>query len=386
MKGGIYSDEKCPVCGSAFHDFGSALRCPQHPKCRATRFKVIFGKITKRFQSYDEAFRFLTGLRFKTDEATFDERDYRKDNPLGFSNISEKWLGYKKDEVRPGSYKNIRCHIRYAQEYFNKLNVKEIRYGHLEDFVKSLENLSNKSKHNIMSTIHAFFTWMKRRQEILTMPEFPVISFELGYRNTVDKQTQQAIIEEVGRICSNRKVYLGIKWLATYISIRPVEMISLKEGEIDLENRYLYFPHPKERKFKSVPILPEDVELIKSFKLSFPSMPFFRHEGGIQGVKDGEHFGNKYFYKWWKRACENLKIDGVDLYGGTRHSSVRALRAYRSPEEIKRAAMSETNKAFERYMGKDSDDDLRSVYQQSAKIIPIDKPYNDKQMTMGKSI
>jgi hypothetical protein len=34
--------------------------------------------------------------------------------------------------------------------------------------------------------------------------------------------------------------------------------------------------------------------------------------------------------------------------------------------------MSETSKAFERYMGKDSDDDLRSVYKHSAKVISLD--------------
>jgi hypothetical protein len=33
-----------------------------------------------------------------------------------------------------------------------------------------------------------------------------------------------------------RKVCLGIKWLATYISIRPSELIKLKEGNIDTGN------------------------------------------------------------------------------------------------------------------------------------------------------
>ena len=45
--------------------------------------------------------------------------------------------------------------------------------------------------------------------------------------------------------------------------------------------------------------------------------------------------------------------------------------------------MSETNKAFERYMGKDTDDDLRSVYRQSAKVISVDK--TDKELTTGKT-
>ena len=191
------------------------------------------------------------------------------------------------------------------------------------------------------------------------------------------------MIEEIGRICPNKRVYLGIKWLATYISIRPGEMIRLKEREIDLGNGYLYFPHPKERKFKSVPILPEDIEILKTFTFTFPDMPFFRHEGGIKGVADDQPFGEKYFYKWWVKACANLGIEGVDLYGGTRHSSVRALRRYRSPEEIKEAAMSATNKAFERYMGQANDGDILSIYRQSAEVIPLSAP--DTALIPGKT-
>jgi len=63
--------------------------------------------------------------------------------------------------------------------------------------------------------------WLKKRGEISELPDFPEVSFELGYRRTVDKDTQIQIIQEIERIYPNRKVYLGIKLLATYISIRP---------------------------------------------------------------------------------------------------------------------------------------------------------------------
>jgi hypothetical protein len=48
-----------------------------------------------------------------------------------------------------------------------------------------------------------------------------------------------------------------------------------------------------------------------------------------------------------------------------------ALRAYRTPEEIKRATMHSTNKAFERYFSMESDD-LRSIYEDTGKVIKID--------------
>jgi hypothetical protein len=67
----------------------------------------------------------------------------------------------------------------------------------------------------------------------------------------------------------------------------------------------------------------------------------------------------------------NLNIEGVDLYGGTRHSTVRALRKHYSPEQIKEAAMSKTNKAFERYLGQAEDDDILSIYRKGAEVISI---------------
>jgi len=79
-------------------------------------------------------------------------------------------------------------------------------------------------------------------------------------------------------------------------------------------------------------------------------MYFFRHLKGNGAAKPGQRFGKDYLYKWWKKACANLGIEGVDLYGGTRHSSVVDLRKRHSPESVKRATMHSTNKAFERYL------------------------------------
>ena len=373
MIGGIYSDERCPVCEGVFKNTGKALVCTEH-KTKATRFKVKFRGLCKRFNSFNQAERFLTGIRYETDTGKYDASDYQKDKPLAFDRISEKFLESRKTDSNFKSYKAIENHIKHAQKFFDNTNIKDINCGSVEDFFNSL-SVSGKTKHNIKSTLHSLFVWVSKREERNIMPDFPQISFTLGYRNTISKEQQIQVLDEIKRISYdfNPKIYLGIKWLCTYIAIRPGEMVSLKEENIDLMNKYLYFPNPKEKKYKSVPILDEDVRTLEGFSKSFPKMPFFRHVKGVKGHKENEPFGREYFYKWWKKACKNLGIEGVDLYGGTRHSSARALRSHgRTPEEIKRATMHSTNKAFERYFTMEGDD-LRSIYKDTGKVVKIDK-------------
>lgn len=111
MKGGIYSDQKCPVCGSNFKNIEHhKICCPNHPEIQPSKIKVRFGnEVTRRFADYKIADQFLTGLRFETAQGKFDPRDYRRDNPLGFENLVDTWLktkrrlkGAKKYEQRIG--------------------------------------------------------------------------------------------------------------------------------------------------------------------------------------------------------------------------------------------------------------------------------------------
>ena len=384
MLGGIYSNQKCPLCGSTFKDDGRrGLFCPNHPQIAATRFSVKMpGGIYKRFKSYEEANRLLTGLRYKMDEGTFDKRDYKKDNPLAFSTLIEKWLEYKKTEVVHKNHKNLINYANKAILFFKDRNIKEIGYADLEDFIFSQKDLSNKTKSNIMSALHNFWVWLRKRKIITLqqMPEFPRVNFELGYRKVISKDDQSRILSEVKRISYhiNPKIYLGIKWLCTYIAIRPSELTHLKEADIDVANKYLFFPHPKEKKHKVVPITDEDASIIAKLPPALPSLSFFRHSRG-SGQREGTPFGQKVFYRWWLKACSNLGIEGVDLYGGTRHSTARALRKHFSPEQIKRATMHSTNKAFERYFMIEADD-MRDIYkvatpdpETDTKLIPVNE-------------
>jgi hypothetical protein len=186
------------------------------------RFKSVW----RRFNDKKAAERFLTGLRYKFDEGSFDPRDYQKDQPLGFTNLSDKWL-----ELQKGlrSYGHIRRHVQYAQEYFANKNIRLIGFGELEDFFQQLPGkIGPKTKANISGTLKVFWRWVSRREKT-EIPAFPEFKYVLKFRKTVDFETQQAIIQEVRRISNHvdPKVYLAIRWLARYYSIRPVELLHI---------------------------------------------------------------------------------------------------------------------------------------------------------------
>jgi tRNA isopentenyl-2-thiomethyl-A-37 hydroxylase MiaE len=362
MLGGIYSEDKCPVCGAGMQDnHRDGVCCPKHKTQKAHKLIVRFGRqFYKRSTSYEQACRILTGIRFKFDEGTYDPRDYQQSNPLGLGQQIEKYLSIKDATLKPGSLKSLHPHVKRIQNHFGAVNVKGIGYAEIEDFLVAQTDIGDKTKHCLCSVMHDFFTWLVKRKVIRRehMPEFPSVKFALGYRKVITKQTQAAILEEVKRTTiNNPRIYIGTLWLSTYINMRPSELLGILEEHIDYDRSVVYIRSHKtdkvDDKEKIIPLHPDDLEMIKRLPRGFPKMHFFRRDRGTGGRKAGTVFGKDLLYKTWKRACANLGIEGVDLYGGTRHSSATALRQFLSFEDTKRLTGHETNKAFERYYQKD---------------------------------
>jgi len=332
-------------------------------------YQVRYGrKLTKHFKSLPEAERFLTGIRYESDRGTFDIRDYQRNNPLGFENQADKWLEFKaKTKIKPRTLKNLEREIGRAQSYFGNKNVKSISDGDIDDFLFSDHRthlgkpISDKTRFNLKSTLNQFFVWLHRREK-LEIPTFPEIRYDLAWREIVDINTQQQIIDRVRLIAPEIKIYLGIKWLAENPNVRPGEMVKIKEGNIFLDKGIVLVRETKERRknAKYFVLESDDVELLKTFPKALPEIPFFRHARSRSGIDVGRPFGPTLFNKWWCRAGVLLGVHGVTLYPGTKHSTVTALGELLSPEEIKRGGTEHaTNAAFERYMLPDMRDKIK---------------------------
>ncbi len=75
----------------------------------------------------------------------------------------------------------------------------------------------------------------------------------------------------------------------------------------------------------------------------------------LEGSEAGKP-GRRFSYKIWTQACKNLDLMRsetrpiVDLYAGTRHSTMTAMAEVMSPEEIQQASGHRTNAALMRYL------------------------------------
>ena len=352
-------------------------------------YVVRFGRdISKWFKSREKAERFLTGLRYENDKGTFDPRDYASDKPLSFSNLADKWLTKKEKEVKRKSYNNLKNYMSRAKGFYQHTNVKGIDFAELEDFL-FFQNVSDKTRSNIKSCLHDFFTWLRKRRVITLQqfPEFPETPFELGYRNITDIETQQTILKEVKELTYhiNPKIWLGVKWLCTYIGMRPGEMLNLKEEDILIDQGLLFIRNPKEKSRKGPKLIflnDDDIDILKKMPRGLPHLYFFRHPSGIKGCQPGQRFGEKYLYKKFKKACDNLGIEGLDLYGATRHTTASALGNIMTPEQIRQGTLHSTNKAFERYFQPDARN-AKKVYQT---VSDLQQTYNKKSSQKSPNI
>lgn len=364
MKGSIYSSEKCSICGQRLKHFETkGVYCPNHKEVRATKMQLRFGTITRRSQNYQALNRKLTFLRCQTDEGTFDARDYQTSRPLGFENLVERFL-HSKRHIK--SVKKYQQRLRFAVDAWGNRNIKEIGTADIEDLINKLRDQERSDKYLkvIRDTMEMLWKWLIDREEIQKLPKFPKVKGIMKFRNVVTKENQIRIFNKIKEMTKmNPRISIAVSLLATYPSVRPGELIQVKEKDFDAEMKRLYLNSTKEGKRKHLPLIPEDVEMLLSLPKSFPEMFIFRHVKGYGSAKPHEGFGKGYLNSVWKKACAELGIEGVPLYPGTKHSTVMDMRNEQglSKSDCKEATGHASNKAFDRYYEVE-DDALRSLY------------------------
>ena len=393
MDGSIYTRQKCALCGKYLlhNPKRRGCFCPDHPDQAATKFIVRFpGDIYQRHNSYESACQSLNYLRYEKGTASqrkrkFNPDDYKSLRPNSFASLAPKYLERKKGLK---SYGKICYYINTARDYFGTTNLKDISGGMIDDYLFQLKQkngmpISDKTRSNHCSQLHDFWKWCLGRGNVITLaefPQFPKIEYTLGYRKITDWETQEKVISKVKELSHhiNPKIWLGIDILATYTALRPDDLRRIKESSLDPSGLLIiHDPTKLKNKFKTVRLLEAHIKEWRSLQREYPALPeipFFRHIKGVGGAKPNSIFGEKYLYKWWVKAADEIGLHGVPLYPGTKHTTATETAKLLGTEKALKAS-GLTNRAFERYCQVENNDTFEVVKEvrktKKAKVIKM---------------
>jgi hypothetical protein len=148
-------------------------------------------------------------------------------------------LSFKEHEVGDSHFRNLRNFINRGFAVWGDRNVRSIDYGEIEDFILGQTSIGSKTRKEMNSSLRSLWEWLRKRRILqrYEIPDFPVVDAELGWRNRVTKTIQYEILAEIYKISShiNLRSWIAIKWLTTYIAIRPNEMLSPFTGAHDIQ-------------------------------------------------------------------------------------------------------------------------------------------------------
>lgn len=392
MKGGIYTRQKCVHCEkNLLHDpRRGGCFCPDHPDQRATRFIVKFpGGIYKRFKDYEDAVQELNYLRHEktSRKKKFNPNDYRSSKPNSFVSLKDKYFSKKKKRI---SFNKIKYYMDMAADHFGMTNIRDISGADISEYLESIPNISEKTRHNHKTQLINFWNWCLGCGNIITlaeMPTFPDIDYDLGLRKITDWDTQEKMIKKIKEMSYdiNPKIWFGIDMLATYTALRPDDLRRVTESSLDSNGiLVIYNPTKRKNKFKKVRLVEDHVEEWRSLQQKYPGLPdkpFFRHTKTNGRAKADVVFGINYLYKWWEKAAKEIGLEGVSLYPGTKHTTATETAACLGTEKA-RAASGLTNKAFDRYCQIENIDALEVATairaKKKASIIPINRSRTSK--------
>ncbi len=335
MKGGIYTKERCPVCGGKFVRTENDLLCPIH-QTRPRRFYLVLyskelGKHMKLysdsrgtpFSSYEQVNRILTKIRAEIDAGSFDPSRYvpMKLRPLQVTNYAKKWLKDRETEVEkrvlsPSYLKELRRFVRIFQEHFGSMDIRDIGTRRVKEFYLSLQG-SPKYTSNVLSALHKMMTDALDYGDISTMPKFPEFEIPEADFRTIDLDQQHQIISLIQDPMDRAYVLFTARQMVRPSETRALfwEDLDFKHDRVTIRRHFSLNELRETTKSKRIKILPLNIE-VRDTLLKLP-----RHiRSPFVFQKDGHPYSESYARKLWNRITAEMGID-ISLYQGTRHSS-----------------------------------------------------------------
>ena len=262
----------------------------------------------------------------------FDPRQWFKTSgyEFQFNLYCNNWLKENEGRYAPAVRGDVRRYTRYFIEYFQTMDIREIRKMDIKAFLKTVpQHLAPKTQKNILILLHKIFTDVKDDEMIEKIPGFPKIIVPEPEIKWIERKWQDKIINAIPE--QDRPIFIFIRtW-----GVRPGEARALMWDCIDFDHEikdekdhvigkglitirrtfsgsgsnYL-MGYTKSKHIRFLPFTSELREVFKRLR-------------GISGFVFRNKFGRPYLAdisRTWREARDKVGAKKVTLYQGTRHS------------------------------------------------------------------
>jgi integrase len=329
MQGKVRTRERCPQCGQKFKVVEETdIYCPPCNTRPKTFFIVFYWDGLKQrisrdtdghiLDSYRRAHRLLERIRKDIDDKGLSLSDYlpKEIDRFRAEKLLYTWIAYKiSQDLSPLHLKKVKEYTeKYYKPYFNNQDCRQIRTHHIEDFLTQLpEHFSTKTKKNIMTMLKNFCNWLFRREILLRMPQFPVLSPAEPPIEWISREDQLKILSQVPH--HHRPI---ISFMMRH-PVRSSEACALQRKHFNLENMSVHICQAfslkeiRSRKNKKPYYLPLshdfDINILKD------KLP----EGFVFTNTMGKPYTANRLRKIWDKARKKAGVT-IQLKNATRHS------------------------------------------------------------------
>jgi integrase len=338
--------------------------------------------------TYDKAVDKLSEIATAIKKGTFNPVDFTdaKVQERKFSNQIELWRQEKKEEfdngeLSPEHYQHIESYLKNYYSYFKNYDVREIDLEKLSEFKRNCIKykkgtkilLKSKTQKNILNSLHAFFTWLKKQGMIKEIPSFPEIKrYDKTRRVALTRDAQGQGLLNIPEAHRDPFVFM------MNTGVRPGELIAILRKSVDIDNRAVWIERrrsgsqyregTKNNEVLPVPLNDIALEIVaRNIKGKFPNDFLFINPG------TGRGYTRWFLWDMWKR----LSGTDVCLYEACRHSFCTQIVPLTDRLTAQRLMRHKDGRSTDNYYHAYSET-LLDVVQKMGKVVDLQKAKNGK--------
>lgn len=340
----------------------------------ASRIDIRYDSANIRIKDFFHAASVCRAIDTEIQEKRFDVKRYaprKVSNASALNNFIDGtyWPAQLKKcergELTPSSLKIKRVAIGHIKEFFQDLDIRILGSASLIEFY---ENFSSGDRARVlaMQELRVILNYANALERIEKVPKFPKLrtAKKRNVERFLEPGDQLRVIEAI----ENQTYKAMVKTLIIY-ALRPSEVRAIQWRDIDRRSGVLLIQRhfsngttliDGRKSNESAHVLP----LVDDFLNLINEIP--RGQAGdfiFKGVEGGA-VGDRVLARAWSKACELAGVQPVQLYEGTRHSRLSALKGlgysneqllllsgHTSTAMLERYAQTKTNKRLSLVQG-----------------------------------